>query len=331
MERQPHQHTNGWQDGQSQHQGSAAGNGLARGLALLSLGLGLAQVAAPAGVAKLIGLDEDDRNEKLMRAIGLRELAMGIGMLTQPTTPGWAWSRVAGDAMDLALLAAAVDEGKGGREKTIAAMASVAGISVLDIRLATQLAAAEGASGAGLELGGPTPDSSVQVTRAITVNKPPQEVYRFWRDFQNLPRFMLHLESVETSGNGRSRWTAKAPAGRTVSWDAEIVQDRPNSLIAWRSLPGADVANLGTVRFAPAPGDRGTEVHVDLRYDPPAGKLGATIAKLFGEEPSLQMRQDLFRFKQVMETGDVVRSDATLQGSRLRQHAAQPSAEPVLR
>ena len=327
MERQPNGHGNGGDHGPTGQGGAIGGQGLARGLGLVSLGLGLAQVVAPERVARLIGLDEDDRNEMLMRALGLRELAIGLGILIQPNTPGWAWARVGGDAMDLALLAGALDEGTGQRDKKIATMAAVAGIAALDVRCATQLAGAAGSR----EATGPAMDGAVQVKRAITVNRPPEEVYRFWRDFENLPRFMLHLESVRAGGDGRSRWTAKAPAGRTVSWDAEIVQDRPNSLIAWRSLPGADVSNLGTVRFEPAPGGRGTEVHVDLRYEPPGGKVGATIAKLFGEEPSLQMRHDLSRFKQVMETGEVVRSDATLQGSRLRQRPAQPEADPVLR
>ena len=337
MERHPHGQTNGSQRGPTGGQGEVEGEGLARGLGVFSLGLGVAQILAPAEMVRLIGIEDDDRNRTLMRALGLRELAVGIGILTQPRTPGWAWARVGGDAMDLALLAAAIDEGKGERTKTIAATAAVAGITALDVHCATQLAGGAEASGSksgsggDLATAGPLADGAIQVTRAITVNRSPEEVYRFWRDFENLPRFMLHLESVYTSGDGRSRWTAKAPAGRTVSWDAEIVQDRPNRLIAWRSLPNADVANLGTVRFEPAQGDRGTEVHVDLRYAPPGGKVGATIAKLFGEEPSFQMREDLGRFKQVMETGEVTRSDGSPNGARLRQHPAQPAADPVLR
>ena len=326
MERQPHARTDGLNRDSAPNGAAVQGEGLARALGVFSLGLGVAQILAPAEMVRLIGVADDDRNRTLMRAIGMRDLAVGLGILTRPRPVGWAWARVAGDAMDLALLAAAIDAGEGERDKTIAATAAVAGIAALDAHCATQLAGGAAATGSGPAIGGPAPGSAVQVTRAITINKSPEEVYRFWRNFQNLPRFMLHLESVQTSGNGRSRWTAKAPAGRTVSWDAEIVQDRPHRLIAWRSLPGADVSNLGTVRFEPAPGDRGTEVHVDLRYEPPAGKLGATIAKLFGEEPSLQMREDLNRFKQVMETGEVTRSDGSPDGARLRQHPAQPAA-----
>jgi uncharacterized membrane protein len=123
---------------------------------------------------------------------------------------------------------------------------------------------------------------------------------------------MAHLESVQVLDDRRSHWKAKAPAGTTVEWDAETIEDRPNELIAWRSLPDATVPNSGTVRFKDAPGDRGTEVLVQLSYQPPGGKVGALIAKLFGEEPKQQVKGDLRRFKQVMETGEIVHSDASI-------------------
>jgi uncharacterized membrane protein len=145
----------------------------------------------------------------------------------------------------------------------------------------------------------------IKVEKSITINKSPEELYRFWRNFENLPRFMDHLESVQVTGGNRSHWVAKAPAGKTVEWDAEIYNEKENELIAWRSLEGADVDNAGSVRFQPAPGGRGTEVKVVLKYDPPGGVIGATIAKLFGEEPSQQIEEDLRRFKQVMETGEI--------------------------
>jgi uncharacterized membrane protein len=145
----------------------------------------------------------------------------------------------------------------------------------------------------------------IKVEKSVTVNRSPEEVYRFWRDFQNLPRFMNHLESVTDLGNNRSHWVAKAPAGKTVEWDAEVYNEKENELIAWRSLEGADVDNAGSVRFEPAPEGRGTIVRVTLKYDPPAGKLGSLVAKLWGEEPSQQIEEDLRRFKQVMETGEI--------------------------
>lgn len=171
----------------------------------------------------------------------------------------------------------------------------------------------------------------MQVTRTITINRQPAEVYELWRDFENLPRFMHHLELVEVTGANRSHWTAKAPAGRTVEWDAEITEDRPNELIAWRSVGSDDdVKNSGSVYFTRAPGDRGTEVRVELNYDAPGGKAGATIAKLFGEEPGQQLNDDLRRFKQVLELGEVVRTDGSPTGvgqGVTRQRAAQPSGK----
>jgi uncharacterized membrane protein len=157
-----------------------------------------------------------------------------------------------------------------------------------------------------------TTGGGIHVIQAITINRPIEEVYGFWHNFENLPRFMEHLESVQVTGDGRSRWKAKAPAGATVEWEAETVEDRPNELISWRALPDSTVPNSGSVRFRKAPGDRGTEVTVELRYQPPGGKLGALIAKLFGEEPSQQVKSDLRRFKQVMELGEVVHSDASI-------------------
>ena len=169
----------------------------------------------------------------------------------------------------------------------------------------------------------------MRVTKAITINRPIDEVYAFWRDFENLPRFMYHLEMVENTSANRSHWVAKAPGGTSVEWDAEITEERPNESIAWQSI-GADddVRNSGVVRFLKAAGDRGTEVIVTTEYEPPGGKVGAMFAKLFGEEPSQQIGEDLRRFKQVMELGEVVRSEGSPEGqgrSMMRQHPAQPS------
>jgi uncharacterized membrane protein len=145
----------------------------------------------------------------------------------------------------------------------------------------------------------------VRVDERIVLNRPRSEVYRFWRNFENLPRFMDHLEDVTVLDESRSHWTAKGPVGSRVEWDAEIHHEIPNELIAWRSLQGSEVDNAGSVQFLPTEtGD--TEVRVVLRYDPPAGKLGAGVARLFGEEPSRQIAEDLRRLKQVVEAGEAV-------------------------
>jgi uncharacterized membrane protein len=279
---------------------------VARGLGWFSIGLGLAQIAAPRGLARMIGVDDDDDNRNTLFALGLREIASGVGVLARPRSPVPLWTRVGGDAMDLALLGRALRSDASQTGRVAAATAAVVGVTVLDALTAQQLhGESRAGTGNGRRRGG------VHVSRAITVNRPREEVYGFWRDLENLPRFMEHLESVRVLGQERSHWKARAPAGTTVEWDAETVEERPGELIAWRSLPGADVTNAGNVRFADAPAG-GTEVLVRLSYDPPGGKLAATIAKLFGEEPSLQLSGDLRRFKQVMELGEVIRSDATV-------------------
>lgn len=141
----------------------------------------------------------------------------------------------------------------------------------------------------------------VMVHKTMTINRPVEDVYRFWRDLSNLPRCMRHLESVTPLGNGRSHWIAKGPAGMRVEWDAEIINEEENRVIGWRSLELADVVSAGSVNFRECEG--GTEIVVRLQYSPPAGRMGALIARLFGEEPSQQIQEDLTRVKQCLETG----------------------------
>lgn len=145
----------------------------------------------------------------------------------------------------------------------------------------------------------------IRVDKTIAIDKSPEELYRFWRRLDSLPLFMNHLESVTPLDATHSRWVAKAPAGMRVDWDAEIINEVENELISWRSVEGSDVPNAGSVHFAPTPNGRGTRVHVVLRYNPPAGKLGALFAKLFGEEPNQTVAEDLWRFKNLMESGQV--------------------------
>lgn len=156
----------------------------------------------------------------------------------------------------------------------------------------------------------------IRVDRSITINRTAPEIYQFWRKLENLPTFMGHLQEVRRIDELRSHWVAKAPAGRTIEWDAEIVNEVENELIGWRSLEGSEIANAGSVHFTPAPGGRGTEVHVELRYDPPGGRAAAAIAKLFGEEPSIQVTDDLRKLKQLMETGEVSTIEGQPTGER---------------
>jgi uncharacterized membrane protein len=150
-------------------------------------------------------------------------------------------------------------------------------------------------------------ERGIHVEQAFLINRSPADLYGYWRNFENLPKIMTHLKSVRVTDSTHSHWVADAPAiaGGSVEWDAEITRDQPNSLIAWRSLPGSTIDTVGQIRFAPAMGDRGTEVHVFMDYVPPAGKLGHWIATLFGDAPRRQMRDDLRNFKRIMELGEL--------------------------
>ena len=152
--------------------------------------------------------------------------------------------------------------------------------------------------------------AGVKVEESVTIDRPAGELYREWRRFDRLPRFMSHLREVRDLGNGKSHWAARGPAGLSVEWDAQIVTEREGEVIAWKSLDGSDVDTAGSVHFRPAPGGRGTVVTVSHKYLPPAGKLGAAAARLFGESPEQQVRDDLRRFKSMMEGGGAAESAA---------------------
>jgi len=156
----------------------------------------------------------------------------------------------------------------------------------------------------------------IRVERAVTVNRPKEELYQMWRNVENLPRFMQHLESVEVdeTDRGRSHWVAKAPLGKKVEWDSEVIEERENELLIWKSLPGSLVESMGRIEFIDAPAGRGTIVRVSMEYNPPAGSLGAAFAKLLGEEPALQIKNDLRHFKQIMEAGEIPTVDGQPSG-----------------
>jgi uncharacterized membrane protein len=145
----------------------------------------------------------------------------------------------------------------------------------------------------------------VRLETRVTINRTPSELFRFWRNFANLPRFMSHLEAVDVRDNRRSHWVARGPMRRPVSWDAEVYNERPDEMIAWRSLPGSQVETAGSVHFYPTPGGRGAEVHVNMKYNPPGGKLGVGVAWLFGQSAEQEIAEDLQRFQRIMETGEI--------------------------
>jgi uncharacterized membrane protein len=282
---------------------------LARGLGWFSIGLGMTELLAPNLIAKISGVPNS--RPGLIRLYGLREIASGVMIFSQKEPAAGLWSRVAGDALDLASLGTAFTSPGAKRGRVAFATANVLAVTALDLIAAKQLS---------------TGTPGVHATASCIVNRSPDEVYRFWRNFENLPRFMKHLQTVNDLGDGRSRWKATGPAGTEVEWDATIIADVPGEVITWRSLENSDVDNAGAVRFEEAPGNRGTIVKVNIQYNPPAGVVGATVAKLFGEEPEQQLDDDLRRFKQVLEVGEVVVSDGTLFGTG---YFAQRPARPA--
>lgn len=291
---------------------------LVKSLGLASVGLGIPMLWRTDDVAELAGVDDSPVAPAVIRAVGAREMAHAALLLLGPQRS--VWTRVVGDAVDLATLGVAMSNRTGERRtRTTVATLAVLGITGLDLYAAART---------GQQQHGKGRPGPLELHASTTINKSPDEVYAFWRDFENLPSFMLHLQSVSEDGDGRTRWVANAPLRRSVKWDAEITGDEPGRRISWKSLPGADIDNAGTVHFAPAPGDRGTEVRVVLHYDVPGGRIGRAVAKLFGEEPEQQVRDDLRRFKQVMETGDIVRTDALPHGTDARHQFAQGPAKP---
>ncbi len=298
---------------------------MAKGLGVFSFALGIPQTLAPGRVNRLIGVKDDPRSRMLMRAVGVRELAAGVGIFTERRPAQWVWARVAGDTMDLALLGSALRNKSTSQNRALAATGAVVGAFAADVIDGVRLSRASGGNGAGAA----EPEQPVEVRAALTIRRDRDELYSLWRDFERFPDFMAHLEEVSATGERTSHWKACGPLGMTVEWDAEITDDVPGERIAWRSVPGSKIDNSGTVRFVTAPGDQGTEIHVDMRYSPPAGAIGATIAKIFGEEPGIQLKDDLRRFKQIVETGEVVRSDGSPEGQIGKRQLKQRPAHPL--
>jgi uncharacterized membrane protein len=165
-----------------------------------------------------------------------------------------------------------------------------------------------GANGTRAALAG---ERGVHVRESVRLEVPVADAYRVWRRLDNLPQFMTHLNRVTTTADRTSHWEAAGPGGLAVEWDAEIINETENQVLAWRSLPGSDIVTAGSVNFAAVRGGRSTQVSVHLQYAPPAGRAGAFVASLFGREPSQTVREDLRHFKQLLEAGEIPRARAT--------------------
>jgi uncharacterized membrane protein len=306
----------------------AKAQGLATAFGGLSSAIGVWYALAPRHFLQTIGMRPTPHRILITRLVAGQEMAVGGALLTDGRAGRWLTMRVAGDALHGAMLALAMRAPDNDRRQLRVAWAAWLGITAADIT-AMMAASRIELNGAQLESGpGESTPSALAVSdgsihRSVTINRAPEEVYAFWRQLDNLPRFMKHLERVDVLDQTRSHWVAKGPIGN-VEWDAEITQDDIGRRIAWTSVGSSALWNRGEVRFEDAPGNRGTEVHVELRYSPPAGPIGSAVARIIGEEPGVQIAGDLRRFKSILETGDVVVSEATIGGRSRRQRPAQP-------
>jgi uncharacterized membrane protein len=266
----------------------------------------------------MTGLGASKGQQRLLRGVGVRELLSGAGLLPGAQTTVGLWARVAGDAVDLGIVGKALRDRPKDRGRLAITAAVLGGVTAIDVL------AARGPTG---DEGGEAGSNATVTRRSVSINCTVEEAYGFWRDFTNLPRVMSHLEEVRDLGNGRSHWRAQGPGGKSVEWDAEITDDTPNRRVAWRSLPGGDVQTAGSVRFVPAPQGKGIEVHVEMQSTTPGGKFGNFIAMLVGRAPTQEVSADLREFKQLLETGEIARSDDSV---RPGPNPARQSREPVL-
>jgi uncharacterized membrane protein len=261
---------------------------IARGLGWFSVGIGIAQVLAPRTVSRLCGVPVPPA---LMVVCGLREIACGIGLLTQDQPAPWLKVRSAGDALDLAGLGCGTLVPGADRRRIAIVTAAVAGVTALDVYCSRELSAR----------GRSLPPR--QETLALEIRSDAQTLYRFWRDPANLPLVMPHVKSVREIDSTRSHWIAAGPGGARLEWDSEIIDDAPNERIAWRSIDGSGAFNAGSVQFRPV-SEGSTIVRLDLLYAQPAADLRRAVAKLFGFDPDKAARADLSALKKLLERSD---------------------------
>jgi uncharacterized membrane protein len=278
---------------------------LSRGLGWFSVALGLSEIAFPETLSRAIGVRPRHATSWLMRAMGVRELLVGAGVLLQPRRPLPLWARLAGDIVDLSLLVSATRSKHASVPRLAGTIAAVAGVSALDTIAArrSQRAYAE---------------ANRPVIFGVTINKPPAEVFAFFRRLAQLPLFMDYLESVHEVDSTRSHWVARLPIGGTISWDARITEDRPGEALAWQSVEGSRINVRGRVTFAKTPGRNMTEVRVEMQLGFLGTRPSTSVAKFFTRS---QIKGDLRRLKQVLETGEVLRSDASVHRG---PHPARP-------
>jgi uncharacterized membrane protein len=280
------------------------GTGLARGMAWFGIALGAAELVAPRLLGRVIGVRTGAISRTMIRAMGVREVATGVAILLRGRRPLPVWARVAGDAGDLAALGLAAMTGRT-TPRTLVALAAVGGATALDVIAARRVQDA-------------FDESNPPIMAAVTVNRSPAEVYGFYRKLERLPVFMEYIESISVEDATTSHWIARLPLAGKIGFTAEIVEDIPDRLIAWRAKDTV-FQHEGRVTFTKAPGRNATEVRVELKLGVTGVGASAELARLFARP---QVRGDLRRLKQLLETGEILRSDAS---AHTGPHPAQPA------
>ena len=259
------------------------------GLGWWSLGLGLAQVLAPRTMSRLTGVPLP---RALTMLCGVRAIACGVGILTQERPDPWMRVRVAGDAFDLAVVATGALLPGTRRGRVGIAGAAIAAVAAADLYCTRRLR----------ERGARAAPRHVMLS--VDVERPPSAVYRFWRNFSNLPRVMPHLRSVQVLDDSQSHWIAKGPGGTRIEWDTEIIDDQPGERLAWRSVEGAALYSAGSVELQPV-GANGTRMRIELLCDSPSDSLGLAIVRLFGRDPQFGVRLDLQALQRLVQRGEI--------------------------
>jgi uncharacterized membrane protein len=267
-----------------------------RNLGILSLALGAGGLLMPGAVSRMSGLQQ---HRGLLPLVGLRELAAGIGLLSSRNPTPWLWSRVVGDGMDLAvILSSLLSPGNPRRASAAVTAAVVAAITAIDTRESLRSSQSNAVSTTGA-----APDALVSAS--VIVGKSPQECYEFWRDPTNITRISPMIESVTVLDERTSRWLIRSPLGNQIEWDSKITGETPGERISWRSVDGGGLYHAGVVRFERATGNRGTLVSTSVHFRVPGGSAGMGLAKLLGANPRSEVREDLRRFKQLLEAGEI--------------------------
>jgi len=267
-------------------------------LGWFSIALGVAEIVAPKRIGSYLGMPH---RANVLRAYGVREIASGVGILARRDPVPGLWARVGGDLLDLATLGSAVRSRYPRRDRAGLATGAIAAITAVDIA-AARLAQTSRSNGRETDV----PADEARIERWISIGKSPHELYALWKDPRTINQVMGHAAAVTSMGDGRMGWTVeRGPLGRDLQWETSIVEDVPDGLIRWETVPESNVTNSGTIAFRAAPGEWGTEVTLSIALVPPSGPLGGVALRLAGPLPDLMVGKALRRFKSLAETGEI--------------------------